>query len=284
MKKSAVFCTFSLYFLISFGQGSNVGYVNLDNDSIYYESKGSGNVMILIHDGMLHHEVWDDQFSFFSRRFKVIRYDRRGYGKSSPATGSYTHLDDLAALYDHLEIDSAILVAGSSGGALALDFTLDYPRKVEGLVLVGAVVGGFSYTDHMRTRGGHLPEGLENDLEETIYFARHDPYEIYKKNVQAKDKAVELIKNNPKRISRRQKFIPREIPSYLRLNEIKAPALILVGEFDIPDVHAHAGAINAGISQSRRIIIPESGHLIPMEQPELFNRVVEEFINENILK
>ena len=67
-----------------------------------------------------------------------------------------------------LKIDNAILVAGSSGGALALDLTIDHPQKVVGLVLVGAVVGGFFYTDHRRTRGGHLPEDLKNDLEETI--------------------------------------------------------------------------------------------------------------------
>ncbi|MCX6223167.1 MAG: alpha/beta hydrolase, partial [Bacteroidia bacterium] len=54
--------------------------------------------------------------------------------------------------------------------------------------------------------------------------------------------------------------------------------LILVGEFDIPDVHAHSGAINAGIKGSARIIIPKSGHLIPIEQPALFNEAVNDFL------
>jgi hypothetical protein len=54
--------------------------------------------------------------------------------------------------------------------------------------------------------------------------------------------------------------------------------LILVGEYDIPDVHAHSGAINAGIKGSARKIIPNSGHLIPIEQPELFNEVVLDFL------
>jgi pimeloyl-ACP methyl ester carboxylesterase len=64
------------------------------------------------------------------------------------------------------------------------------------------------------------------------------------------------------------------------LSEIKVPALILVGEHDIPDVHAHAGVINAGIADSRREIIPRSGHLIPIEQPDLFNEAVMNFLKK----
>ena len=282
MLKSVFISIFIFSCIFSVGQASSSGYIVIDDDSIFYETAGSGNVILLIHDGLLHQEVWDDQFSFFSKDFKVIRYDRRGYGKSSPATGSYTHMDDLKTLYEQLEIDSAILIACSSGGALAIDFTIDYPQKVNGLVLVGAVVGGFSYTSHMSNRGGHLPESFENDLEESIYYVTDDPYAIYFKNTNAKKRAVEMIKNYPQRVYKRQKYTRRVPPSYLRLNEIKTPTLILVGEFDIPDVHAHAGAINAGILQSRRLVLPNSGHIIPMEQPELFNETVMGFINSYI--
>jgi pimeloyl-ACP methyl ester carboxylesterase len=100
----------------------------------------------------------------------------------------------------------------------------------------------------------------------------------YYKNTAAKQKALRLLKEYPKKVYNRPKYEHHEIPAYRRLNEIEIPALILVGEFDIPDVHAHAGAINAGISNSRRLIIPQSGHLIPMEQPELFNEAVMNFL------
>jgi pimeloyl-ACP methyl ester carboxylesterase len=62
------------------------------------------------------------------------------------------------------------------------------------------------------------------------------------------------------------------------LPEIKVSTLILVGEYDIPDVHAHAGVINAGINGSGRLIIPGAGHLIPIEQPKLFNAAVLDFL------
>jgi 3-oxoadipate enol-lactonase len=271
-------------FLIPFhvlcGQDLKSGFIVVGNDSIYYESMGSGNVILMIHDGLLHHEVWDDQFSFFGKNFNAIRYDRRDYGKSSPATDSFTHLEDLETLFKELEIDSAILIACSSGGALAIDFTLKHPQRVNGLVLVGAVVGGFSYTPHMYNRGGHLPENFENDFERSMYYATDDPYEIYSGNTDVKEKAVKMLNDYPRKSFSHQRIVRPEIPAYKRLDEIKAPTLILVGEFDIPDVQAHAGAINAGILNSRRIIIPGSGHLVPMEQPELFNERVMNFIKQ----
>jgi len=276
---------FALLFLTSitpsFGQSSK-GYIPLGPDSLYYETAGSGKDLVLIHDGLLHGDVWNEQFAYFRRNFRVTRYDRRGYGRSSPATGSYTHLDDLKVLFDQLHIDSAILVACSSGGALAIDFTLTYPQKVDGLVLVGAVVGGFSYSDHMRTRGGHIPERFENDLEENLYYAIDDPYLIYEKNTGVKKAAVELLKAFPQRMLRRPNFVRPDIPPSKRLSEIEVPTLILVGEFDIPDVHAVSGALSNGIPNSRRLVIPASGHLIPMEQPDQFNQAVEDFIQASL--
>ena len=259
-------------------QDNASGYVISGNDSIYYETAGSGDVIILVHDGLIHREVWDNQFGNFAKDYKIIRYDGRGYGKSSAAEGSYSNLDDLDSLFSQLNIKSACLIACSSGGALAIDFALKYPDRVSSMVLVGAVVGGFSYTRHFNTRGGHLPTSFKDDLEESLYYASDDPYEIYVKNTAAREKAIELVKNNPHRVYNRPRYTPQPVPAYRRLNEIKIPVLIMAGEFDMPDVHAHAGVINAGISGSRRIIIPDSGHLIPLEQPKLFHEAVAEFL------
>lgn len=269
----------SVLFKMTVAQNIESAYLKIgDNDSIFYECKGSGETLIFIHDGILHREIWDGQFAYFSKNYKVIRYDRRGYGLSSDAKGDYSNLDDLLSLFTQLKIDSACLIACSSGGALAIDFTLQYPEKVEALVLVGAIVGGFSYTNHFRNRGGHLPENFKNDLEKSVYYVSEDPYIIYSENIEAKEEAVKLVKKYPKRVSRRSKYVYNPVPPYKRLSEIHVPALIIVGEYDLPDVHAHAGVINAGINASQRIVIPKAGHLVPFEQPEIFNKTVLNFL------
>lgn len=275
--------TISLIFMsqgMLISQHINSGYIRVGNDSLFYEDSGKGETIVFIHDGLIHREVYDAQFSYFSKNYSVIRYDRRGYGKSSPAKGTYSNLEDLEFLFSQLGIDSACLVGASSGGRLAIDFTLKHPEKVIKLILVGAVVRGFPYSKHFFTRGGHLPPNLTNNEQIDMYYAAEDPYEIYRENKEATEKAIELVRQNPRRIYNREVPVEEDMPAYRRLGEIHVPALILAGEFDIPDVHAHAGAIQAGISGSERSIIPGSGHLIPLEQPDLFNEAMESFLRE----
>ena len=145
-------------------------------------------------------------------------------------------------------------------------------------MLVGAVVSGFGYTSHMDNRGGHFdPQKITDPVKVHEYFINDDPYEIFAGNTDAKEKVMKLLPNlaRPNRVPTQ----PAGKVAVRSLSEIKVPALILTGEFDIPDVHAHAGAINAGISNSRREIIPRSGHLIPIEQPALFNEAIMKFLN-----
>jgi pimeloyl-ACP methyl ester carboxylesterase len=273
----------SLILLSSLSMAQTVasGYVEVEGSKIFYEAAGEGPVLIFIHDGLVHREIWDHQFAHFAKDHKAIRYDRRGYGKSSAAGGKHSKIEDLNRLYITLEIEKAVLIGMSSGGGLAIDFTLQYPDKVSGLVLVGSVVGGLPFTSHFYTRGGHSPKEFKTDEEQLRYYAQEDFYEIYRANKEATKKVTQLVKDNP----------PKEIGSsppppgesaYRRLSEIEVPALILVGEFDMPDVHAHAGAINAGIKDSKRDIVTESGHLIPIEQPELFNNALEEFLDKAV--
>lgn len=256
------------------------GYINVDGGKLYYEIAGKGDNIVLLHDGMVNCYIWDEQFPLLAKTYRVIRYDRRGYGKSTDPKTQYSHIDDLNTLFTQLKVDKAVVFGMSSGGRLAIDFTLANPEKVKGLVLVGAVVSGFGYTSHMSTRGGHFnAKAMSSDPVKTNrYFIMDDPYEIYIDNRKAKEKVMKLVpflgrdNNVPTR--------PAEKTAIKYLSEIKVPTLILVGEYDIPDVHAHAGAINAGIPNSRREIIPQSGHLIPIEQPALFNETVLTFLNK----
>jgi len=267
-----------LFASVAAAQTGTSGYVDVGESKIFYESAGDGDVLIFIHDGLVHREIWDEQFSYFSQKFRVVRYDRRGYGKSSEAKGVFSNVEDLLSLFTQLKIDKACLIALSSGGRLAIDFTLQYPDKVSSLVLVGAVVGGFPYTQHFYDRGGHLPADLKTIAERRIYYVLDDPYEMYRENKTAAERVMQLVQNNPRKGHGSASDRPPGKHPYQRLGEIKVPALILVGEFDIPDVHAHAGAIQAGIADSKRDIIPKCGHLIPVEQPVLFNDTVEKFL------
>jgi 3-oxoadipate enol-lactonase len=288
MKRTlATICLLALTVINLFSQKSDgnppfaidSGYIVVDGGKLFYEITGKGENIVLLHDGMVDREIWDDQFPVLARNYRVARYDRRGYGKSSDPQASYSHIEDLNQIFNQLKIDKAIIFGMSSGGGLAIDFTLKYPEKVSALVLVGAVVSGYGYSSHMRNRGGHMnPAEVLADLQKTIhYFVWDDPYEIYFENSKAKEKVMKIMEANlheEKGVSVK----PADRPAARFLSEIKVPALVLVGEYDIPDVHAHGGVIEFGIPGAKREIILKSGHLIPLEQPEVFNETVLRFL------
>lgn len=257
----------------------DTGYIEVNEGKLFYEIAGTGDNIVLLHDGMVHREIWDEQFLMLAKNYRVTRYDRREFGKSTDPVGRYSHIEDLNQVFTQLNIDKAIVFGMSAGGGLAIDFTLKYPEKVTGLVLVGAVVGGYGYTNHMTTRGGNIKSfEMFSDLQKTIeYFVMDDPYEIYRENVKVKERVMKLMMSNlhkPTNVT----ILPPDRPAAKYLSEINVPTLVIVGEYDIPDVHAHAGVIHFGISGARREIILNSGHLVPMEQPEAFNTAVLAFI------
>jgi 3-oxoadipate enol-lactonase len=257
-------------------------FVEVEKGNIYYEECGTGpSAVVLIHDGIAHSAVWDAVWPAFCKEFHTVRYDRRGYGRSPAATTWYYETDDLFTLLRHLKISRAFLVGSSHGGALTIDFTLAHPKLVDGMVLVGAVVSGYGFSDHFLNRGNANNAPMEkNDVAAMISNWSNDKYLLAADHPEAKKKLHEILSAAPQDLNHPD--FPRPTPDSLpRLNEIRVPALILVGDIDIPDVHSHAGVIEAGIPNSRRIILEDAGHLMYLEKPEEFTLLVITFIKAN---
>jgi 3-oxoadipate enol-lactonase len=257
-------------------------FVEVETGKLYYEECGTGpDAVVLIHDGIAHSAVWDDVWPTFCKRFHTIRYDRRGYGRSPASTTWYTETEDLAALLRSRKVSHAVLVGSSHGGELSIDFTLQYPALVRQLVLVGAVVSGLPYTDHFLNRGMNNSQPFEkNDVPAGLANWAKDKYLLAPGHDAAKKRLLELLTANPQDMAHSDYARPTQAALH-RLKEIRIPTLIIVGDADIPDVHAHAGAIEAGIPGSKRVVIAEAGHLMYLEKPEEFSRVVITFIEAN---
>jgi 3-oxoadipate enol-lactonase len=257
-------------------------FVEVDGGKIFYEECGTApQTVVLIHDGIAHSAVWDDVWPIFCKRFHTIRFDRRGYGRSPVATGPYTETDDMAALFHHLKVAHAILVGSSHGGQLSIDFTLQYPNVVQQLILVGAVVDGLPYSDHFINRGISNSAPFEkNNIAAGVSNWANDKYVMAPDHVAAKERLRALLMANPQDLTHTDYVRPVK-PELPRLHEIHVPTLILVGDADIPDVHAHAGAIEAGIAGARRVVLSDVGHLMYMEKPAEFSQQVISFIDLN---
>jgi len=256
------------------GTGS---FAEVDGGKLYYEVAGKGPSIVLIHDELLHSEEWDAQIAAFSGDYRVIRYDRRGYGRSPASTTSYSDAEDLLAVLSAADASHAALIACGDGAALAVDFAASRPEMVDAMILVGPTFDGLGYSSHFVER---FRANIGPDDEASIARWAEDRYLTAPANAAARERVRALLKANPQNVGREQHRYARPIRSDAAeaLSGIGVPVLILVGAEDIADVHAHAGAAEARILGSQRSVVPAAGHLPHLEKPEAFNAAVGDFL------
>ena len=134
----------------SIDSGNQSGsFVEVDGSRLYYQECGAGpKAVILLHDGVVNSAVWDDVWPTLCKQFHVIRYDRRGYGRSPATRKPYYEADDVAAIIRDRRVSKAALVGSSHGGNIAMTVALRYPAQIGDLVLIGPEAEGFPYSEH----------------------------------------------------------------------------------------------------------------------------------------
>jgi len=256
-------------------------YVPVAGGRVYVEVAGVGSVVVLIHDGLLHRETWDAQFSAFARTRRVARWDRRGYGLSDQPGVEYSSVDDLAQVIRSVSDSPVTLVGCSSGGLVSVRCALDYPELVQALVLVAPSVPGLEPTKHALTRGGPGLPARDAPVEDRIaYWCETDRWLVAPVNVEARRRLRELLEANPHNL-RPKAHLDRSLvqPVLARLGHITVPTLVVAGELDIPEVHAQCGAVAASVPDARRVVLTGSGHLPRLEVPDAFNATLAGFLS-----
>jgi pimeloyl-ACP methyl ester carboxylesterase len=222
--------------------------------------------------------TWDEVWAPLCAEFRVLRYDRRGYGRSDAATAPFSPEEDLATLILYIKMPRAITVGNSSGAGLALDFALAHPDMVEGLVLIGPVVHSMPSSAYFLDRGNRANAPLaKNDVKAAAENWSRDPYLISGADPDARKKIFDALIGSPQNLKTGGQFETRPTPpTVLRLSQIEAPAVVLVGDADIADVIAYAGAIEAALPIVSFEVWKDCGHLIQLQRPadlvERFNR------------
>ena len=123
------------------------GFAEVEGGRLYYEVAGDGDPVALIHGFGLDARMWDAQAEALADRYRVIRYDARGFGRSSvPAAEPFSHAGDLRALLRRLDVAPAHVVGLSMGGRIALNLALLDPAAVRSLTLVDAALDGFDWS------------------------------------------------------------------------------------------------------------------------------------------
>jgi pimeloyl-ACP methyl ester carboxylesterase len=265
---------------------SSEGFVEVNGATLYYQTAGAGRPIVLAHAGIADSRMWDDQMDAFAAEFMVVRYDLRGFGRSSIPPTSYAHHDDLLGLMRALGMPNAILIGASMGGDVVTALALEHPEAVDALILVNSLVGTSERSAGLRAgweaveaafESGDVAGAIELELRMWVDGPGRSPEEVdpgVRERVRVMD--TDLFA----RVAEQEAAPERDFepPASARLAEIGVPALVIVGEEDQLDALASADALAAGIAGARKVTIPNAAHLPSMERPAEFNRIVLEFL------
>ena len=264
------------------------GFVDVEDGRLWFETAGDGPSIAFLHPGLWDSRTWDDQFGPFSRTYRVVRNDARGYGRSSrPQPGmQYSHVDDLFTVLDAVGVDRVALVGCSMGAATAIDGALTHPERVSALVVAGSGING---DFDLRADEEAELERLNGPVEEAIDAGDLDRAEDARLRIWAAlgtddpagarirqiafDNLHELTMDE----SGRSDISP---PAIERLEDIAAPTLVLPADHDPLAYRRVSVTLTERIPNARLVQIPETDHVVNMRRPAEFNRVVLQFLGE----
>ncbi|MEJ2709878.1 MAG: alpha/beta hydrolase [Anaerolineales bacterium] len=271
---------------------SDSGLAAINNAHIYYEIAGEGRPLVMIHAGVADSRQWDNEFAYFAQRFRVLRYDLRGYGKSEPVAGEYSHFQDLNALLDYLHLDQPLILMGCSmGGGLAMDFALAQPSRVKALIMVDSGPPGLELDVPAPAKFEAAEKAYEAgdldrvaEIETQIWFDGMDrtPTQV---NQSMRRLAYEMNRNALALEARGlgKRLPDAQVPAVERLSELHLPVLVIVGAQDIPYIQAAADYMQEKIPSARKAIIQDAAHLSNMDHPAEFQRIIDAFLEELML-
>ncbi|WP_026212138.1 alpha/beta fold hydrolase [Longispora albida] len=245
--------------------------LRVNDTSLNYTVEGQGEPVVLLHSALCDLTMWDEVAEALASQYTVIRYDMRGWGHSGVPAGPFRHHEDLAALLDALGHEGPIRIAGNSfGGRIAAKFAMAYPERVEKLVLLAAAAEGHNWSDQIRAYGaaegaaleaGDFDKAVEINLE--TWFLPGTPRNL-------ESLRTGLVNQNA------GEEHEQEGPEW-DLGAIKAQVLVGYAVHDLPDFEVIARRY-AEIPGARLVSFPESGHLIPLDDPQKTIEVLRAFL------
>ena len=260
-----------------------------DGVDIYYEVTGEGFPLVWSHEFGGSYESWETQVRFFTRRFRVITYAARGWPPSDVPRDSEAYsqehvVNDLYLLLRHLGIDQAHIGGLSMGGSVALNFGIAHPEMARSLIVASAGAGTTNREEFL-AQGQALSDRLISEGMEAVAndYARTDiRLQLLRKDPQGWEEFHRLLASHSALGSALtyRGFVMNRPTIYAledKLRKLQVPTLIMIGDEDEPCIEP-AIFMKRNIPRSGLAVLPQSGHAINLEEPDLFNRTVLDFL------
>jgi pimeloyl-ACP methyl ester carboxylesterase len=260
---------------------NHLGLAPVNSGSLYYDKTGNGPAVVLLHPGFSDARNWDLQVNSLSSKYTCIRYDQRGSGRSSLPSVPFSHVNDLFSLLEYLSIPKAHIIGHSVGAQIAIDFALEYPDRVDSLVLVGPGVTGYFWSDAFlawirSVYSDFTPEGItERTLSATFYAKAMQNVRL------AKRLRMLTLHNVQKLLAWKCHDLSWPKPEATeRLEQLRARVLVMLGSDDSKDIFDVTELLRSRIIDLNIHIFPGADHFPNLEYPDEFNERVLLFLSE----
>jgi pimeloyl-ACP methyl ester carboxylesterase len=259
--------------------------------SLYYEDTGHGAPIIFVHEYASDVRGWEAQVRYFSREYRCVTYNARGYPPSDVPQrddeyGQDAAAADIGAVLDHLELDRAFVVGLSMGAAAGLHFTMRHPERVLGLVFASGGSGAHPATrdrfisEALQAADVLAEEGMQPLVEAVSYGATRiqllnkDPrsWEEFRRHL-SEHSALGSALTMRNYQARRPSLHDFEA----QLKATLAPTLILAGDEDDPVLET-ALFLKRCMPASGLHVMPKTGHAMNLEEPAAFNQAMHDFL------
>jgi 3-oxoadipate enol-lactonase len=259
------------------------GSARIGGGEIAYEVRGDGPTLLLLHAFPLGRCMWEPQVEALCARFRLARFDCRGFGASPPGDSLLTmerYADDAVGLLDHLGLSQAVVIGLSMGGYAAFALVRRHPLRLRGLVL--ADTRAEPDTEGARQERALLAERVRREGAEAaaeVFLPRllGKTSQEQRPELVARVRAT-ILGNRPRGISDALAGLAARADSRPTLREIRVPTLVLCGDEDTLTPPLDARKMAEAIPGSRLGVIPRAGHLANLENPEAFNAALEGFL------
>jgi 3-oxoadipate enol-lactonase len=248
-----------------------------------YQVGGDGPAIVLVHGFGLDMRMWDEQAEHLAARYQVVRYDCRGFGSSGPfdPAVAYTHAGDLLALLDHLGIRAAVLAGLSFGGRVVLQAARAAPDRVHGLVLLDAVLDGVPWDAESESaiEAAVLAARAHGMLAGRRAWLAHPLFAAARARPELADRLAAMVAGYPgQHWIGRDPHEPDEYPLIEALAELAMPALVVVGEQDVPGFREMSAVLARRLPAARYAEVADAGHMVCMERPAAVSQLLSRFL------
>lgn len=272
----------------------NVATITTDDGvRLYFEEAGTGTAMLFVHEFAGDHRSFEPQLRHFARNYRCIAYNARGYPPSDvpESLASYSQdraRDDVLAVLDGLTIERAHIVGISMGSFATLHFGLHYPERALSLTLGGCGYGAErDHREQFRAESARVAAQIEaRGMHEVAMDYASGPARVQYQNKDPRGYAefvAQLAEHSSTGSANTLKGVQMQRPSVHDLEQalaaLKVPTLIMAGDEDDPCLDASL-YLKRTIPSAGFALLPKTGHALNLEEPDLFNRLVGDFVHQ----